>query len=377
MRDPKDKDPDFSSEKLNERNRYYVPPNTVASHAIEGLSVSGIDSIIETLSPVEQLIYASIMNPILLDEFAHETDDYSPTPADPASVETADDTYVEASLQFMLDKNDRVQAVIMDKMLKEVALGLMSAEDASTILLGLADIKTEITNQHQRQLHKNFASTQRLQTLFYMDTSRFKPPVGEPIDTTTRPIERVRAGLDETEQRARFLALYPEAASVEDMKFTTPLDIQAFNKARNIYFAKLKKLDIEHADIDVHLVPSEQRQVWPKDVSDSAPEGVEVRRIVVATIKIGVVEIEVVEHSTLYAFPLGLQVPGTRPHRAKRLNGEMANLQPITISMYLRVKGVLESEPSSDGEAPSDQSRAERMVNYVLRILKGPQRPQT
>jgi len=262
----------------------------------------------ENLTDSERQLHHFMFDSIILPGWAHDTDPLSATPGDPYSVMNEEfEAYYSPAFEYM-----------------------MAILDHARDQYGLTDeqykiIKAEIRAQHDVQCNHNNESISRLHALFYREKGRFDAEIAERV-------RNVRAGSATSLDRVLLLKDFPEVDSIEDMKFTSPLDHDGHMTAKVSYAKQLMEFNgNQEAGFIVQMVPEQEQEVRPKKVSDADGEKIKVVKVVIAKIYFADSDtvIEVVEKRSFYDF--------TNEENLHTLP-KGAPLQPISVSAYLRVE---------------------------------------
>lgn len=274
----------------------------------------------DSLKGDEKEIYAALYAPIELESQPFDENLLSPTPGDPYNVKTHSMSYYHAAEMLMLGRFKNRADLITNS----------DTADVHTIMMGLDAIELEIITQHEHQCRRNNESTNRLQASFRHNTARFDPGMADVI-------RDVRSGVASTEERIALLIQHPEMDSIEDMKFTCPLDIKGYKSAMERYFRNF--MELQHKSvIDFTIIPKDEQEITTKDVTESAGKGIEVCKTVLFEVTIDDVVLELVERKSFCVFPTSPQIRGITENIVKLTGKHPANRQPINVSAYFRVK---------------------------------------
>ncbi|HRN90644.1 MAG TPA: hypothetical protein PK543_03080 [Candidatus Saccharibacteria bacterium] len=299
-------------------DRYVSIENSLNSLALtnklnsEGLYLS--------LDEGERIIYHALFDPIKLPDDQLSINPLSPTAGDPDMIKIGDLGYEKVSFMYMQSKFDDAGSRISNT----------DEAELEVLMAGLYAMQDEVVVRHERQCFRNDESIVRLKLAFVSDPSAFDPGMGEII-------YRVRSGEATSEDRIRLLAAHPEMISIEDMKFTCPLDTKSYKKVMMAYFENF--LELQHrSNISYIAVPIEDQCVVMKETRTSSDPDILVTKVVIGEVFIDGFTLELVERRSHYAFRTIPQLRGVIEVISNGPDGTPFNLQPIAVSAYFRVK---------------------------------------
>lgn len=297
----------------------------LATEVFESQLVAG-EEIYTSLSDPEKEVYSALFNPIELESQPFDKNELSPTPGDPYNVMTYSTQYYKAAELLMIGRFTDQSDLITNS----------DEEELKTIHRGLMAIELEILTQHELQCRHNNESIQRLQASFRRDPASFDPEM-VPI------ILAVRSGEASTEDRIALLLKHPEMESIEDMKSTCPLDIKGYERTIEQYYRTFMELQF-NTNFDVAMIPTDERIITIKDVTESASNGIEVVKTVLFEVTDGAIALELVERKSFFIFPTRPQMRGISENIIKLSGKSPVNRQPISVSAYFRIKRYRDDE---------------------------------
>lgn len=292
-------------------------------------------------TPEQKIIHERLYGKIDTEYQPFDLDELSPTPLDPMNLASHGTNYVESAEVLMQGR--------LDARLIDLGIELHPAYyDA---------ISLEIHTEHMMQVVHNDASLKRLQALFLSDPNSITPGMADIIYLA-------RLGAASPLSRLELLAAHPEMKSIEDMKFTQPLDGLAVRNALANYVDTLKGISNQKNGVHLRLLPASQQTIHEVDVSQSAKPGIIVTKTTIAEATLKGIDMVLKKRDWYMAFPperdLGAAIPNIRTYRAQKVN-----LQHCGTSTYWTTKksddeeAILESfeDLAPDAHTPSGYMR--------------------
>lgn len=265
-------------------------------------------------TPEQKIIHERLYGKIDTEYQPFDLDELSPTPLDPMNLASHGTNYVESAEILM---QGRLDARLMDL---GIELGPGPYEAMSL----------EIHTEHMMQVVHNNASLKRLQALFLSDPNSISPAMGDIIYLA-------RLGAASPLSRLELLAAHPEMKSIEDMKFTQPLDSSAVRNALMSYADTLRNISNQKNGVHLRLLPASEQTIREVDVSQSAKPGIIVTKTTIAVATLKGVDMVLKKRDWYMAFPLeqglGAAIPNILTYRAKKVN-----LQHCGTSTYWTTK---------------------------------------
>lgn len=300
-----------------------MPNRAISKDELESLNTTIADQdherLYQSMSGGERVVYRALFDPITLANKDLDSNPLVATAGDPNSIMMDAANYETTTSNYMMSKVDSARERVTNTDESELTL-------IDTALLAVQD---EIVVQHSRQCYRNNESIKRLKTLFLHDPSLFDLSISDII-------YRVRSGEATSEERIVLLARHPEMDSIEDMKFTCPLDIKSYKKMMRTYLESL--IELQHkSNIEYSPIPQHEQKIEIKDTSSTADANIAVIKVVIARIHVDGVMIELVERRSHYVFDSKPQLRGIADNIAKGNNGSVYNTQPIAVSAYFRI----------------------------------------
>lgn len=258
---------------------------------------------------------------LTIEKQPYEINPLSPTPADPFNIVAGDRPYFESAEELMQQRfDDKADQVNLDSMSRN-------------------SIKREISTQHMMQSTKNAEGYNRLRLAVAQDPSRL-------TDELAGIIPDVRSGLASSKNRLLLLSSFPEMVAIEDMKYTCPLDIKGYQRAMRTYVNKLRELQFS-AGLDFFVLSNDEAKARSINVSESADSNIMVIKSVMGELFFHNSVFELVEKRSYYSFPTNPQLRGITENIIKLLDEEARNIQPISVSVYIRHKQSEPKDPES------------------------------
>ena len=296
---------------------------------IEMMSIA--DALMEiprSYTPEQKIVRERLYGKIDTEYQPFDLDDLSPTPLDPMNLSGHGSNYVEAAEMLM---QGRLDARLLD-------LGIKIHPEYYDAM------SLEIHTEHMMQVGHNDASLKRLQSLFLSDPSSISPEMADIIYLA-------RLGAASPLSRLELLAAHPEMKSIEDMKFTQPLDGLAIREALTRYVGMLRSIAEQKNGVHLRLLPASKQTIREVDVRESAKPGIIVTKTTIAEASLKGVEMLLKKRDWYFAFPpeqdLGGALPNIHTYRGKK-----ANLQHNGTSTYWTTKESDEQEATI--ETPKD-----------------------
>jgi hypothetical protein len=282
---------------------------------IEMMSIA--DALMEiprNYTPEQKIVRERLYGKIDTENQPFDLDELSPTPLDPVNLSAHGNTYVEAAEILMQAR--------LDVRLEEMGIDLpVEAYEAMSL---------EIHTEHMMQVVHNSESLKRLQALFLYDPSSISPKMADSIYLA-------RLGAASPLSRLEVLAAHPEMKSIEDMKFTQPLDGLAVRSALAKYVGILKELSNQKNGVHLRMLPVSKQTIREVDVSESARPGIIVTKTTIAEAALKGVSMVLKKRDWYMSFPpeqdLGPAIRNIHIYRGKK-----SNLQHCGMSAYWTTK---------------------------------------
>jgi len=266
-------------------------------------------------TPGQRIVKERIHGPIETERFPFELNELSPTPLDPLTLMTHGVTYVKGAEILMLGR--------FDDRLSEIGITLKQYQHDAIV--------NEIITEHILQVDKNDASLHRLYTLFLSDPTVILPE-------TADLIYMARIGGSTTIGRLEILSRHPTMQSIEDMKYTKPLDMKSITLAKESYYKSLVAISRTHPDFCITLLKPHEQPIRRVDVSKSADLGIVVTKKTIATATVNGVELLLKQRDSYFVFPLSQDLSESVMPNILTKEQERFNLQQISVSTYWTTK---------------------------------------
>lgn len=275
-------------------------------------------------TPEQKIVRERLYGKIDTEYQPFDLDDLSPTPLDPMNLSGHGSNYVEAAEMLM---QGRLDARLLD-------LGIEVHPEYYDAM------SLEIHTEHMMQVGHNDASLKRLQALFLSDPTSISPEMADIIYLA-------RLGAASPLSRLELLAAHPEMKSIEDMKFTQPLDGLAIREALTRYVHTLRGISNQKNGVHLRLLPASEQTIREVDVSESAMPGIIVTKTTIAEATLKGVEMVLKKRDWYFAFPPEQELGGVLKS-IHIYRGKKANLQHNGTSTYWTTKESDEQEAAEE-----------------------------
>lgn len=276
------------------------------------------------LSPEQKIVRERLFGRLDTELQPFEIDELSPTPLDPMNLYTVGINYVNSAEMFMQNR--------LDERIMELGIELGPGQYEALSL--------EIHTAHMLQVGHNAASLERLHALFLKDPTSITPEIADKIYLA-------RLGASSVLSRLELLADNPEMESIEDMKFTKPLNAPEIKSSLNRYGKMLNELNKDKNGVQLRILPVSQQKIRLVDVSGSAKPGILVTKTTIAEATVRGVEMVLKKRDWYFAFPAAQNLGNVIPS-FHVIDGERVNLQYSGVSTYWTTKESDEAEQTED-----------------------------
>jgi hypothetical protein len=285
----------------------------------------------------QQEILGLIYGNIQLDDPSFIHDPLTPTPLDGDHLFFAGAPYSGAAIVFLQGR--------FDDRLTELGLTLPSRQKGI--------IMESIATEHFMRLQQNEAGLIRLQQGFLKD------PKSVSLEDAHRTYRARSASADQIDL-IKLITSHPELESIEDTRYTKPLDHIAITKASKDVLSRTRRIRYDYPNFEMRILSREEQNAKSRFVhmGDLSNQGILGTKTPIIEAKFKGIELVKKKREYMFMFPAD-QLLGNTPSIIRIIKGREANIQKLGFTTYWTLAHhETGEEPVTQFEQPSMYSPA-------------------